>query len=93
VEGFGERRDESGQLDRRVRTGPLPNHVDSLSRVAPAVRKAFLTRPHLKFLQAATGPAVMATRDERDPSAGAGRLAECPELATGTVLHVHHSPV
>ena len=40
VEGFGERRDESGQLDRRVRTGPLPNHVDSLSRVAPAVRKA-----------------------------------------------------
>ena len=21
------------------------------------------------------------------------RLTECPELATGTVLHVHHSPV
>jgi hypothetical protein len=36
----------------------------------------------------------MAARDEHDPSVGLRvRLAECPELATGTVLHVHHSPV
>jgi hypothetical protein len=35
----------------------------------------------------------MTTRDERDPSADAGALAECPELTTGTVLHMHHSPV
>ena len=38
VEGFGERRDGPGQLDRRTRAGPLRHHVDSLSRVAPAAR-------------------------------------------------------
>jgi hypothetical protein len=73
VERCGERRDGSGQLDRRMRTGPLPNHVDSLSRVAPAVR---IRHPDAAASEVPAGrrfPAVMATRDERDPSAGAGR--------------------
>ena len=54
VERLGERRDGPGQLDRRMRTGPLPNHVDSLSRVARRSGSSILTRPHLKFRQAAT---------------------------------------
>ena len=74
VEGFGERRDGPGQLDRRMRTGPLRHHVDSLSRVAPALR---IRLPDAAASAVPAGrhcPAVMATRDERDPSAGAGRL-------------------
>jgi hypothetical protein len=75
-----------------MRTGPLPNHVDSLSRVAPAVRIFHPDAAALKFRQAAASPQSWppATNAIRPPAPGD---AECPELATGTVLHVHHSPV
>jgi len=67
------------------------------SRASPALPgrsgSGFLMRPHLKFPQAATAPRPWPPATDAIRPRAPTRLAECPELATGTVLHVHHSPV
>jgi hypothetical protein len=95
VKRVGERRDAPGQLDRgrRGRSGPLRNHVDSLSRVASAAGPEVLTQPLLLFPGRLPLPAVMAAYGQARSRPPVPAACQLPEVTAGTVLHVHHSPV
>ena len=75
--------------------GPVRSATTSTASPALPGRSGsgFLMRPHLKFPQAATAPQPWPPATDAIRPRAPTRLAECPELATGTVLHVHHSPV